>query len=151
MSCGQSHRCRSDPALLWLWYRPAATAPILPLAWEPPYASDVALKKKKNDDDVDNKSPHLRGSFLLIEEAVSSYVLDTGLHIFKLSHLLITTLYGGHYHYTHSTGSEDRGEVTCPRQVAVEPRFQAKESNSRAHPPSSCTSQANWQHPWSWR
>ena len=28
-----------DPALLWLWHRPAATAPIRPLAWEPPYAA----------------------------------------------------------------------------------------------------------------
>ena len=27
-----------DPALLWLWCRPAAIAPIQPLAWEPPYA-----------------------------------------------------------------------------------------------------------------
>ena len=36
-----------DPALLWLWCRPAATAPIQPLAWEPPYAEGVALKKNK--------------------------------------------------------------------------------------------------------
>ena len=36
-----------DPALLWLWYRPAATAPIQPLAWEPPYAMGSALKKRK--------------------------------------------------------------------------------------------------------
>ena len=36
-----------DPALLWLWYRPAAVAPIRPLAWEPPYATDVALKRQK--------------------------------------------------------------------------------------------------------
>ena len=35
-----------DPALLWLWRRPAATAPIHPLAWEPPYAVGVALKKR---------------------------------------------------------------------------------------------------------
>ena len=35
-----------DPALLWLWYRPVATAPIQALAWEPPYATCVALKKK---------------------------------------------------------------------------------------------------------
>ena len=37
--------------LLWLWYRPAATAPIRPLAWEPPYAAGMPLKrqaKKKN-------------------------------------------------------------------------------------------------------
>ena len=25
-------------AVLWLWYRPTAVAPIKPLAWEPPYA-----------------------------------------------------------------------------------------------------------------
>ena len=37
-----------DPALLWLWLRPAAVAPIQPLAWELPYAAGMALKKKKN-------------------------------------------------------------------------------------------------------
>ena len=47
MSCGVGCRRGSDPALLWLWCRPAATAPIQPLAWEPPYASDVALEKTK--------------------------------------------------------------------------------------------------------
>ena len=36
-----------DLALLWLWCRPAATAPIGPLAWEPPYATGVALKRQK--------------------------------------------------------------------------------------------------------
>ena len=36
-----------DPALLWLWCRPAAVAPIQPLAWEPPYASGAALKGQK--------------------------------------------------------------------------------------------------------
>ena len=33
--------------LLWLWCRPAATAPIQPLAWEPPCAAGVALEKTK--------------------------------------------------------------------------------------------------------
>ena len=28
MSCGVSHRCGLDPALLWLWCRSAAVAPI---------------------------------------------------------------------------------------------------------------------------
>ena len=37
-----------DPELLWLWCRPAATAPIRPLAWELPFANDVALKSKKS-------------------------------------------------------------------------------------------------------
>ena len=30
MSCGVGRRCGSDPALLWLWLRLAATAPIRP-------------------------------------------------------------------------------------------------------------------------
>ena len=46
MSCGVGCRCGSDPTLLWLWCRPAAVALIL--AWEPPYAAGVALKKKKS-------------------------------------------------------------------------------------------------------
>ena len=46
-SCGVGHRCGSDPVLLWLWRRPAATAPIRPLAWEPPYATGTALKRQK--------------------------------------------------------------------------------------------------------
>ena len=47
MSCGVGRRCGSDPALLWLWHRPAATALIRPLAWELPYASGAALKRQK--------------------------------------------------------------------------------------------------------
>ena len=46
MSYGVGHRCGSDPILLWLWYRPAATALIQHLAWEPPHASGVALKRQ---------------------------------------------------------------------------------------------------------
>ena len=42
MSCDLGCRHRSDLALLWLWCRPAATAPIRPLAWEPPYAAGEA-------------------------------------------------------------------------------------------------------------
>ena len=41
------HRRGSDAALLWLWHRLAATAPISPLIWEPPYAAGAALKKAK--------------------------------------------------------------------------------------------------------
>ena len=47
MSCGVGRRCSLDLALLWLWCRPAATAPIRPLAWEPPYATGTALEKAK--------------------------------------------------------------------------------------------------------
>ena len=33
--------------LLWLWWRPAATALIHPLAWEPPYAPEAAQEMAK--------------------------------------------------------------------------------------------------------
>ena len=45
MSCGVGHRHGSDPPLLWR--KPATTVPNGPLAWEPPYATDAALKDKK--------------------------------------------------------------------------------------------------------
>ena len=32
---------------LWLWCRPATTARLQPLAWEPPYVTSVALKRRK--------------------------------------------------------------------------------------------------------
>ena len=41
-------RLGSDAALLWLWHRPAATALIGSLAWEPPYALGMALKRQKD-------------------------------------------------------------------------------------------------------
>ena len=47
MSCGVGCRLGSDPQLLWLWRRLAATAPIGPLAWEPPYAAGMALEMAK--------------------------------------------------------------------------------------------------------
>ena len=47
MSCGVGRRSGLNLVLLWLWRRPAATAPIRPLAWEPPYDMGVALKKDK--------------------------------------------------------------------------------------------------------
>ena len=48
-SCGVGCRWGSDLALLWLWHRPGATAPIRPLAWEPPYAEGAALKRRKTN------------------------------------------------------------------------------------------------------
>ena len=58
LSCGVSCRCSSDLSLLRLWRRPAAAAPIGPLAWELPYAMDVALKKTPPP----KKIPQLRSS-----------------------------------------------------------------------------------------
>ena len=47
VSCGIGHRPGLDPRLLCLWHRMVATALIRPLAWEPPYATGMALKGKK--------------------------------------------------------------------------------------------------------
>ena len=45
MSCGVGQKHGSD--LVWLWYRPTTIALIQPLAWEPPYAVGVALKRQE--------------------------------------------------------------------------------------------------------
>ena len=56
---GVGCRLSSDPLLLWLWCRPAATAWIQLLAWECPYAVDVALKRKKKKKYHFNNRHHL--------------------------------------------------------------------------------------------
>ena len=65
MSCGVGHRHGSDLALLWLWGRPAATALIRPLAWEPPYAEGAALKEKYNNKIPIYISPHFLAVILV--------------------------------------------------------------------------------------
>ena len=47
LSCGVGHICGFDPTLLCLWYRLVAVALIRLLAWELPYATGEALKKKQ--------------------------------------------------------------------------------------------------------
>ena len=47
VSRGVGCKCGSDPELLWLWL--SATAPIRPLAWEPPYATVAAPKRPKTN------------------------------------------------------------------------------------------------------
>ena len=69
MSCGEGCRLGSDPSLLWLWRRPVATAPIQPLAWEPPYAAGSAQEiattttKDKKTKKKKKKKTFLKNSF----------------------------------------------------------------------------------------
>ena len=49
MSCSVGYRRDSDPTLPWLWGRSAAVVLIQPLAWEPPCAVGVALKRQKKN------------------------------------------------------------------------------------------------------
>ena len=60
MSCGVGCRRGSDPALLWLWRRLVATAPIRPLAWEPPYAKGAAQEIAKKTKKKKKKSKKLK-------------------------------------------------------------------------------------------
>ena len=66
MSSGVGRGCGLDPMLLWLWRRPAAVAPTGPLAWEPPYAAGVALKRKEKKEKKSNvasyKEPNWEGA-----------------------------------------------------------------------------------------
>ena len=57
MSCGVGGRHSSDLALLWLCCRLVVTALIPPLAWEPPYAAGVDLKRKKKKERKGIPSP----------------------------------------------------------------------------------------------
>ena len=74
MSCGVSHRRSSDPSLPWLWRRLEATAPIRPLAWEPPFAGGAAQemaerqkkkKKERTKNTLKNKPEILKKLFLI--------------------------------------------------------------------------------------
>ena len=59
MGCGVGCRRSSDLVLLWLWYRPVASAMTGPLTWEPPYATGVALKRQNNNNN--NNKKHIPG------------------------------------------------------------------------------------------
>ena len=79
-----------DLGLLWLWHRPAATAPIRPLAWEPSYVTGAALKKKKA------KKP--KKLYQLVTKVSKLYS-----HFLHLSqHKLVTNNYGSVLYRDHT-------------------------------------------------
>ena len=80
MSCGVG----GVLALLWLWRRPAAVAPIRPLAWEPPHAMSTALKDKKTKT---NKQKTLHK----IVYSINSIIIS-GNQKFKHSHFLCSRM-----------------------------------------------------------
>ena len=66
MSGGVGGRRSSDPTLLWLWCRLAATALIGPPSLGTTYASGVALKKRQKDQK--KKKKRMRQSRLKINK-----------------------------------------------------------------------------------
>ena len=90
MSCGVGDRRGSDPALLWLWCRPAATALIRPLAQELPHATGEVVKRKrkrkeihrsKNIGGVPIAAQWLRTQLVSIRMQVRSLALLSGVRI----------------------------------------------------------------------
>ena len=71
MSWDVGHRGSSDPALLWLWHRLAAAAPIRPLSWEPPCAAGAALNRQK-----DKKNEISRTQTVIMIVLVWSIIVD---------------------------------------------------------------------------
>ena len=69
-------RRSSDPPLLWLWWRPAAIAPIRPLAWESPYSAGAAQEKAKRQ--KKKKRNILQGSTNFITSTGSMVVSSLG-------------------------------------------------------------------------
>ena len=61
MRCGVGYRRGLDPELLWLWHRPAAVAPIRPLAWELPYAMGQKRQKRQKKKKTHKQTPQISG------------------------------------------------------------------------------------------
>ena len=82
VSCGVGHRRGLGPTWLWLWCRPAATAPTGPLAWEPPYAKGVAqemAKKKKKTVHPEISSFNISACFFHLHTYIDYKGLSSGL------------------------------------------------------------------------
>ena len=99
MSCGVGWRWGSDPVLLWLWWKPAATALIWPLARESPYATGVALEKAKKD--THKKNPSLQS----LHDTTTDYTV-LGIH-----HLYIQTMGSGSMEGISSSGNSCGGRA----------------------------------------
>ena len=75
MSCGVGHRQGLDPEWLWLWHRPTAAAPIRPLAWELPYASGAAPRRKKRKLTSFTKQYDKTPNVLMKRKSLSSFFI----------------------------------------------------------------------------
>ena len=78
-------RCRhgSDLVLLWLWPKAVATAPIRPLAGEPPHAASAALKRPEK------KKIYVLGNTLYIFFWVLAFSFNITGHLGDLLHVAV--------------------------------------------------------------
>ena len=149
MSCGVGHRCGSDPALPWLCCRPAAIAPIRPLAWEPPCAAGSGPRKGKKDQKKKKVLFVSRGLVLihpprcssdhnishgpLVEEASSGNIHSRGSSVcpFFCSEILSAkhAVFWSHTHthththaHSHTHGHTQPKSHSCP-QTSIHPSW----------------------------
>ena len=76
-----------DLALLWLWCRPAAAAPIGPLAWELPYAMGRALKRPPPPKKIGGETPESHKKQNLNLLCMSNYLHNIHIVLGIISHL----------------------------------------------------------------
>ena len=118
MSCGVGRKCSLDLALLWLWHRLGAVAPIRPLAWE--------LHKNSLLDMVPLHSPgshplatSFSFTFVGFLPPLGHYMLE-----FKRAALLPGPLafllypYGGH-HFIHHLSSNDSKNQSLALSLSI--------------------------------
>ena len=74
MSCGVGQRHGSELALLWLWCRLPAVAPIRPLAWELPCGPKKKEKKTQTKNKVRSLAFRASGDSLWVSAGVGGAV-----------------------------------------------------------------------------
>ena len=89
MSYGVGRRRTSDLVLLWLWHKPAATAPIRPLAWEPPYAVGYGPGKRQKKKKKRERERSV-GPFLSVKRSAIPYAYNIEI----INKIVISTMSG---------------------------------------------------------
>ena len=84
MSFGIGRRQGLDPESLWLWCRLADAVLIRPVAWESPYATNVALKSKQTNKQTkqNKKIPYASDVVLRKKDVGSRYTGQITSHIY---------------------------------------------------------------------
>ena len=106
-SYGVGCRCDWDPALRWLWCRPAALAPIRPPCWELPYAAGVGLPPQKK-----KKIPEARLTWDIFFNLFLILANTTNLCCkpwHTLTHLILSTTLWRRYYYCNISGMRKWG------------------------------------------
>ena len=93
--CHKLRRCSLDLALLWLWCRVSAAAPIQPLARELPYAAGAALKSKQTNKAEVTHTPSPQKVKVMINSSFLSYRMPstTPNTVCTLTHLSLRAIY----------------------------------------------------------